>query len=459
MDQSVNIPFSIKLDAGDSKFKIDVDKKYTDNPNRTFGFLSVTLTPDYFSRQAFQLQLDSEEELKSVISQDYNLEVEYDNNVFNAHPYHSTSTVVAISLLRTINKHFEQYKPAGCITPLVVFDWHHVSAISPKVDKEAFYSGQLADLYVGTFDPTTIGTDIPSAFDGIVELNKYPFPTKASALEEIVIRVTLAPNVTIAFSNNILASALGFSDSQYSQITKLQYRIQNASTTMYKSFYCENTPLLANIMYTTKINVYPTNKFVVSEKSTLTTTQERERKPSLLVADYNKSINALAKTMNIDFTLVHDADEKKFKFVYPEASGLKLFLRVTPYIGHRLGYGHVTLIKPSMQTTSYHEDVESDSVEALAKVLVYDTGMVVVSLDQQASKQTYQFTNTVMAIMESDQAGIMTTKPGVEYSRVPVSSFNSTLEFVLSKFNETNEPIPLNWKVAAYVRGVLIGKV
>ena len=100
-----------------------------------------------------------------------------------------------------------------------------------------------------------------------------------------------------------------------------------------------------------------------------------------------------------------------------------------------------------------------DNVEALAKVLVYDTGMVVVSLDQQASKQTYQFTNTVMAIMESDNAGIMTTKPGAVYTRVPVSSFNSTFEFVLSKFNEANEPIPLGWKVAAYVRGVLIGKV
>jgi len=191
----------------------------------------------------------------------------------------------------------------------------------------------------------------------------------------------------------------------------------------------------------------------------LVTTKERERKPNLLVADYNNSINALAKTLNLELSLVHEASEKKFRLVYPDVSGMAINLRVPPYISHRLGFGHVTVIRPSMKSESYPEEIEISNVEALAKVLVYDTGMVVVGLDQQGSKQTYQFTNTVMAIMESDNAGVMTTKPGIEYLRVPVSYFNPNLEFVLSKFNENNEPIPLNLKVAAYIRGLLVGKV
>jgi hypothetical protein len=459
MDQTVNIPFSIRIDAGDSKFKIEVDKKFIDNPDRLFGFSSVTMTPDYFSRQAFQLNLDSEEELKAVINQDYYIEVECENNALDQHQYYTTSQVEFSSVLRNINKHYEQHKPDGFITPLVVFDWQHLSALSSKVDRQAFYTSSLADLYVGEFDVNTIGTDVSSVFDGLVNLNKFPFPTKEEALDNIIVRVTLAPNVTLAFSNDALPKAIGFSSSQYTQKKNNQLRLQNVSPNSYKSFYCENTANLENIVYATKIHTYPTNKYIVSERGFLVTTKERERKPNLLVTDYNNSINALAKTLNLELSLVHDANEKKFRLVYPDVSGMAINLRVPPYISHRLGFGHVTVIRPSMKSESYPEEIEISNVEALAKVLVYDTGMVVVGLDQQGSKQTYQFTNTVMAIMESDNAGVMTTKPGIEYLRVPVSYFNPNLEFVLSKFNENNEPIPLNWKVGAYIRGLLVGKV
>lgn len=459
MDQTVNIPFSIRLDAGDSTFKINVDKKFIDNPNRLFGFSSVTLTPDYYSRQAFKLNLDSEEELQAIISNDYYLEVEYDNTVFDQTPYHSTSPVTFSSVLRGINKHYELNKPQGFVTPAIVFDWVHVGALSSKIDKETFYQSKVSNLYIGEFDESSRGGDISSTFEGIVVLNNYPFPTNANALGNVIIRLTLAPNVTIAFSNDVLPSALGFADSQYTQKTRGQFKIQNTSSNAYKSVYCLNGPTVENIAYTTKIHVYPTDKYVVSERGNLTTTKEKERKPNLLVVDYNNSINKLAKSLNLDFSLVHQANDRKFKFVYPDNSGIRINVQVPPYISHRLGYGHVTFIRPTMENIPYTEEIEINSVEAIAKVLVYDTGMVVVSLDQQASKQTYQFTNKVMAIMESDDAGIMTTKPGLEFPRVPISYFNPNLEFVLSKFNEANEPIPLGWRVAAYIRGVLIGKV
>jgi hypothetical protein len=459
MNQAVNIPFSIRLDAGESRFKIDVEKKYADNPNRLFGFSpALTLTPDYFSRQAFELNLDSEGELKAVTSQEYYIEVDLDKDVFDKHPYSSASVVDIASLLRNINKHYEQYKPEGFITPLVVFDWHHIGVLSSKSDTEEFYKNKVSDLYDGTFDDSLIGSDVSSTFDNVVKLNKYPFPTKANVLGDIAIRVTLAPNVTVAFSNDALPSAMGFINAQYTLTTKTQLKFHNPSTSGYKSFFCGRTPTVRRRVYATKIHTYPTEKHAVSEKGIVSTSKENERKPNLLAADYNNSINALARQMNLNLSLVHDAGEKKFKFVYPDLDGMVINLRTTPYIAHRLGFGHVTYIRPNMQSQSYPEDIEMNNVEAIAKVLVYDTGMVVVSLDQQASQQTHQFTNTVMAIMESDKAGVMATKPGFEFPRVPVSYFNPNLEFVLSKFNEANEPIPLGWKVASYIRGVLVGE-
>ena len=43
--------------------------------------------------------------------------------------------------------------------------------------------------------------------------------------------------------------------------------------------------------------------------------------------------------------------------------------------------------------------------------------------------------------------------------RVPVSYYNPELEFALHRFNEVGEPAHLEWKVGAYIQGVLSGKV
>lgn len=459
MDQTVNIPFSIRLDAGESRFNINVDKKFLDNPNRHYGFSSVTLTPDYYSRQAFKLDLDSEEELSAVTQYQYNVEVDYDKDAFDQHSYSATSSASFNTVLRNINKHYEQYKPEGLITPLLVFDWVHLGAMSKKVDKAEFYKNKISELYTAPFDTASLSADIPKAFPAHLDLNPYPFPTNPAVMTNIRIRLTLAPNVTIAFSNESLHFALGLADSQFTQKIRQQFRIQNALTNAYKTIICINPPTLGEIAYTTKIHTYPTDRFVSTENSMLTLTREKERKPSLLAAQINESLSTSIDKINLTLSLVHDAGARTFTWVYPKAQGLKVNVRMPPFISHKLGFGPVSVIKSDMTNTPYPEEIEINNVEAMAKVLVYDTGMVVVSLDQQASKQTYQFTNTVMAIMESDDAGVMTTKPGLEFSRVPVSYYNPNLEFVLSRFNETNEPVPLGWKVSAYIRGVLVGRL
>jgi hypothetical protein len=455
MDQTVNIPFSIRLEPGDSEFQIKVDKKFIDNPNRLFGFSTVTLTPDYYSRQAFQLDLDSEEELKGVINNDFNFEVEYDQNAFDKNPY-TSGAIPRQTILKTINKHYEQHRLGGMYTPLIVFDWVHIGSLAPKVNKETYYKENVGLFY--TELPEEEASDISDVFKPFVQLNNYPFPTKEDVLSNVRIRVTLAPNVTLAFSNTLLPLDMGFDETQLS-LSKQQYRIQNPSSTSFKSVICFKKASLKSTAYSTKIHTYPTQKYVTSNGGILTTTKEKERKPALLVNDYNKGLIELAKTMNLEFSLVHDLPEKKIKLAYPAADGIRLNLRWPAYISHKLGYPLVSLIKPDMTNNPYQEELEINNVEAIAKVLVYDTGMVVVSLDQQASKQTYQFTNTVMAILESDDAGVMTTKPGLEFSRVPVSYFSPDLQFMLSRFNENNEPMPLGWKVGAYIRGVLVGKV
>jgi hypothetical protein len=466
MDQTVNIPFSIRLEAGDTGFSINVDKKYTTNPNRLFGFSSVTLTPDYFSRQAFKLNLDSEEELKALVNHHFYIDVEYENNFFDGHPYTPSATPIAFhDVLRTINAHTLLHNGYNVPALPVVFDWVHVLSLGKRTPEERkqFYIDNHNDLYGSEYDPDNPPASVlPLEFEEVnVYVNTWPFPTNKAVLKNIRVRIILAPNITVAFSNTLLPTAMGFAESQYTQVVRNQYRIQNVNASGFKSIVCMKPPTFDDVAYITKMHIYPTAKAIVSERGTLSTTKERERKPSLLVSDWNSAIQALAKTMNVNFSLELESEEKLYKLLFPTDWGIKLRLRVPAYVAHKLGYGHVNYIAADMTNIPYSDDDEIviTNVEAISKVLVYDTGMVVVSLDQQASQQTHQFTNTVMAILESDDAGVMTTKPGLQFSRVPVSHFNPNLEFVLSRFSETNEPIPLGWKVGAYIRGVLVGKV
>lgn len=459
MDQTVNIPFCHKLEPGDSEFTIEVLSRFRDNPNRLFGFSTVTLCPDYFSKKAYALDMDSEKELSAEVLNEFHFEVEYEKAVFDSRAWNSTATSMG-SLLQSINTHFEQTKPEGCIFPAVVFDWFDILSLGRNIDSDTFHMGKASAYYGEAYNEAKHGNWLPLAYRDKTKLNNLQFPTKPEAMADIRIRMTLSPNVMVTFSNKDLPDALGITETQLPEKVNKQYQFKN---TLINSLYPVrflNPPKFDKLAISTKVHAYPTKTFVVSNLGTLKTTVEHERKPELMAKDYNNNLRSLAFTINLDIRLEHVTEEKKFKIIFPASPGIRVNLRVPTYIGHKLGYGHSDVIKSSMTNGSYPaDDVTSEPILSKAQVLVYDAGMVVVSLDERGSQQTHQFSTTFMAILEAHESGVLTTKPGIEMPRVPVSQFNKDMKFVLSRFNENNEPIPLGWKDGAYIRGVLVGKV
>ena len=465
MNQTVNIPFSIRLEPGESQFSIEVDKRFTDNPNRMFSLATVTLTPDYYSQQAFKLNLDSDDELKAKVESEFSFEVEYFKNVYLAKSYTSSSVAQSIgTVIKNINTFHATHKPAGMLFPPLVFDWIHVNALGKDVDAVQFYKDNAKELYGEEYNEAKHRNALPQDFLGnnfeLKGLNDFKFPTNPDVMDFIRIRMVIAPHVKVAFSNDMLPLALGFSELQMPHRQKGQYNVENPYTHFVSTLVCHNKPDVTSQVFTTKISLYPNIPHVKSDTGMLVTTKERERTPEHLAQDYSAILSKMAKTMFLDVKLEHVAEEKLFKLIVPTAPGLVVKLRVSPNVATQLGYGHVSLITQSTMTPkSYSTEVPFSDVETLSRVLVYDTGMIVISLDQQGSQQTHQFTNTVMAILDTDNAGVLTTKPGLEFSRVPVSPFNPNLDFVLYKYSEANQPIPLDWKVGSYIRGLLVGKV
>lgn len=459
MDQTVNIPFCHKLEPGDSEFTIEVLSRFRDNPNRLFGFSTVTLCPDYFSKKAYSLDMDSEKELQAVISNEFQYEVAYDKSVFDAKPWASTATTLG-TILQSINSHFEENKPEGCIFPAVVFDWFDILSLGRGIDSDQFHKEKAKTYYGEAYNETRHSNWLPVAYRDTTKLNNMIFPTKPEAMADIRIRMTLSPNVTITFSNKDLPDALGIAATQLPEKVNKQYQFKNVLVNSLTPVRFLDPPKLDKLSISTKIHAYPTKTFVVSNLGTLKTTVDHERKPDLMAKEYSNNLRSLAFSLNLDIRLEHVAEEKKFKLLLPGSSGIQVNLRVPTYIGHKLGYGHVDKITNTMVNNPYpSDDTTGDPILSKAQVLVYDAGMVVVSLDERGSQQTHQFSTTFMAILEAHESGVLTTKPGIEMPRVPVSQFNKDMKFVLSRFNENNEPIPLGWKDGAYIRGVLVGKV
>lgn len=134
-----------------------------------------------------------------------------------------------------------------------------------------------------------------------------------------------------------------------------------------------------------------------------------------------------------------------------------MIVYVSTTLASQLGFGPVEQITPQMTPQVVEKE---DKLQERALALVLDTRMVVVNLEQSASQQNFHFKKTLMAILEPDSLGIMSTKRnGMSLPRVPVSYYNPTLEFVLHRFDELGKPINLEWKVGGHIQGVLSGTV
>lgn len=458
MDQTVNIPFNIRLEPGDSSFKIDVDRKYTDDPNRLFGFSTVTLIPDFYNQQAFKLDMDSKEELEANISHDFQIELNTDQQTYDRKKYNAPTVPRTIpAMVKYLNQHFLNNQPIGAKYPPAVIDWVHLLTLnlSPE-DRNSYLVEHAMALYGEPFNGTRHVKALPQAYGDIFYLNHLAFPTNPNVYQNIRIRINITAGISLAFSNDTLLKGLGYSAVQIPDTPK--HRLDNPFFA-FETFIAAKKAATEAAVYNTIVHAYPAVPRLTSDTFTFVTTKERERKPDNMAEDYSKILKEAGEKLNISLSIEHDAANKKFKIVYPAEEGFKVNLKVTPYIANKLGYGHITYITRDMVNAPYQLDIQFKDVEKVSRVQTFDTGMVVISLDQIGSQQTSQFTNTFMALLESDFGGYMTTRMGIDWPRVAVSPFNSILEFVISRFSETNQPIPLGWKGGAYIRGLLTGKV
>lgn len=273
----------------------------------------------------------------------------------------------------------------------------------------------------------------------------------------------MAPNVSIAFSNEVLLKIFGMAPDEIPERnSRNQLAYANTEVDQFHVLFCSETPKVTFVpadVKTTRIHANCTYPHFVSPASVFKTTRGRERKVDDLVIDYNSSLYALGKSINVYLTLEYDKILKKFRISYPNNNNITINIKTSPSVANQLGFGSLDVIPYKMVPNVVSNDIDVRDLEKKARALVFDTGMVVVDLDQRTSMLNSYSGNTTMAMLEPTYDGIMRNPPHNELPRAHVTYFDPQLKFVLNRFGDDDQPHPLDWNIGAYVQGLVVGKV
>lgn len=464
MSQDVKIPFRSRLESGESAFVVEIQNKFVQETNRKFGIRSITLMPEFQNVQAFAYNLDSKQEHDEVRSHAIQLEVIYGPNYFsNDAPgkvwtFSSSLTQIGY-LLASINNHFDLHKPSGTFLPPLFFDWFHLDALGDGETIQGYQEKTSEIAYGEAFDPAKHSTWLPPSLAGKMEMNNCIFPTMNNQefLKDVRVRMWIAPNTTITFPNSVLPKILGFGADQVPTKSKRnQVPFENQDAQHYLCLTTEDKPqfkLPSDSIRGTNINCYTTSNAVTSPRANLQTKKKHKYNPVQIFSDYAPAFEKLAKSINIILSLSFDSASKTFLINFPNNPNIYVRIHLPSKVMRQLGFDMSLgeFIDNRTVSLPVGSTLDTTDLEKKAKALVYDTGMVVVSMKEHTGQ-------TTMATLEPQKEGVLRNRPSRwELPQVHLSSINPGMHFMLQRFNDNNQRFSLDWPVGAYVFGEIVG--
>ena len=504
---NVNIPFQLFVPQGESSFTVSVPRHYDiihhngifAPKRRMFKFSQLSMTPGYFSQKAAQLDINSRREeaepVKFSIRASYTAspglyrigglpageELRWD---------HTGGFVNAT--IKSFNAFFETTaKPVGFKSAPCFIDWIDRESWELPLDNEYYRLSIDYDALVTGMENTYYenlggdgdegdddgGTGARDHFDSLEEssrriwnVNNYAFPPNAlldsepQLLASLRLRLHIAPNTGVQFSSLDLLTGLGFSAGQVGKRGRLnRYYFDNPHKDQYIVVVADNAPPLPTIPRTNnKVNVYMRDRSWASLPAKTVMELTKFRKDNHLRKAVNDLLELIALNTNIDVDCNYNEATKKFEFVFPENDNLNVTLHMPKALCNRMGFGPgVTKITKASVSRALSDYGAVQDAELLAKTLVYDTGMVLVTFDSLGSMSTIGTTEYFMACLLPRGDGTLSMSPPTLSSpTIYLPSSGATqaqLLFNIWAYNEDGTTRQLEWKTGLYVAGILAG--
>jgi len=427
----------------------------------------LELLPEFYSLQAQALNFDSEaenaHEYKYPIQLDFKFEMNYFNPENSAHQWVQSKSESDINkTLKSLNNFFDSIKPVGMLEPPAVFDWLMVDFFNQQGSLEDYHKGLAFLIYGEEYNEAKHSNWLPISARKPGVHNNLVFPTTTDArfLDRLRIRMHLSPNTLLGFSNDTMLKEFGFQEEQIPTKKSASSQILIGNDNPHKSVVLTSQGKIEKLTAATtnKVAVYIYAKSMKTPMEYVKTTRARYRDPAKVVEDFNPTIKRIAKNANQTFELSYDRTNKKYKFVHPTNTNVKIDVLTVPVLAKQMGFGNgVSRITKDMEANPLEIEIGDRDTEMKARALGYDIGLSLVSIDQ-SNIQTIQMTNTVMAILEPNPYGCIKMGCNLTSNEIYVTNYSGPeIEFIISRLSESGQPVPLDLPVAAYAQGLLVG--
>lgn len=426
--------------------------------------------PDYFSKQVSELNLDTDHELDDPIqyplstSCTYTDEKAYFEQVFVL-PVNEKFVAGFITL---VNHHMETYKPSYVVFAPFFVDWVVPGALQTGYNMNDFVLDVGDAFYEVDFQEAAHYNVLPASVRRLTQFNNCLYPltiNQAAVAETVRVRINIAPNTKVAFSTDGLLKACGFSNQQIGMRSGHKQFIFENKTDRFLSIVAENVPQVQFHAGNYKITISAPSKKVTSAVHVLEVSKRVLLKHDSLLTVLTKPLQSMSESLNHSVTVTFN--NNKFQFAFPAtASGdPRVTLHLPVDLSILLGYGPVEYIDkstPCLMVFSNPEDITNSQRKAVA--LVYDTGLVVCTLNMLSSNTTVGATDHFMAALYPNDSGIMDMLPGAYFCSSPPfavltlhsgASGKVPVQFNLLRIYDNEKLEPFEWKTSGFVFGVL----
>ena len=469
--KEVYVSFKTRIPAGSCKFVVKVPKLNTD---RHFFFSSLFLTPDFYSLEAAYEDLDDPDVLNTPIKYNLQLKTIFTHST-SLHPdefVFPKSFKKHSDLLQQANAFFEGKKPSICKHLGAFFDWTDLR-YKEGTSWDTFVQQMGVVYYNVPYDESKHFNALPPSARTVPNANNYLFPTELNeeTLENLRIRLFLAPNINTVISTIGQMRSLGFDKVQLAKKQNKRVLIENDTFPGYTVIEA------ADPMHATLTNI---NQFKMalllqstlfwSEVFTLNITKGDSIKNKNYVPLLKTLMEEITENVNLNIDLGYNDDKKEFKFTFPIHDSIaNATLILSKDLAERLGFGLITDVsETNKQGDRVEDNFDVTKTETRARALGYDTGVIVVTNDGTSSNLMSGFSEQFMCCIYPTSTGTFEI-PLLESCFSPPTmsmpqQFQSASGFVpitfkLSRFLDTDQPINLDWKNGAFISGLLRGVV
>jgi len=455
---NVFVPFKVKLSPGDSKFHLDIPDNVLD---MKFSVTDLDLVPSFYSMQAAQMNLNEDVEFSAPLAEPLTLKLKFRKKYSDISDYEGKQANV-VDFVKDFNEYVELNRPAYSARTLAFIDWVIVNR------ENVVYAGNVNDLVrqnsellYQVRDPVDFLTSMPESVSDLLQINDYVLPQDFSTVENIRMRIWLAPYSRVIIRSQEIVDTLGFQGQI--DVRNKQFSLNNPNA-VWRTMIGKTKPQQTFAKTGWKITVGPLDIpsspifYLMISKAMLT-------KPSLLAYEVNEGLKTIETKTNFSTKLFYTPLDGRYQFRFPDSKNVDATVVLPKAVASTLGFLDNSVNRRTKCLPTAKDDDNLDTLK-LCRALTIDTGAIVLTQSNLSANNLIGSTNNYVATLKPTTVGTMsllkldacTPVLNLDALNPSATPAHRIVQFQMCTFDDDRNLKPLDWPCSGYLQGMLVGQ-